>query len=128
MVILFLLSCDKKDRIDNPEQYSLIEKQISIDCNAFKMLFNKGDYLFVYSISGRCENITNEIYLQEYKEFLCQYKNHFINKKGYIILNYTEFYNNKKMIREVINITNKEINKNIILSELDESGITLYVR
>lgn len=114
------------EEIDYPEQYKLIEKKIGDDCTAFQMIFHQGEYIFVYSLSGSCTELTDNSYTQEYKIFLEKYKNILI-EKGYIVLNYEHFDKKQEMKNEIVSITKRQLKRNTILYEEDENSIVLKV-
>ena len=127
--LFFVTSCVIRDKeIGKPENYKLTEREISEDCIAYQMRFNDGQYIFRFSLSGPCKNLTLENYIQEYSRYLSSQRDSLVYKRGYVIL---DFYNltdtNNVLLDSVINITKRNFGAFVSLSEIDSSSITIKI-
>jgi hypothetical protein len=125
---VFLLSCVSKndDEIGKPEVYTLTERKMSEDCNAYLMGFWKGGYILRFALAGSCKCLTREEYIQEYSRSLNCYWDSLANRRGYIIFDYY-FANSDALQDSIINITRRKFKAFVFLSEVDKNSFTIKV-
>jgi len=119
----------KDDDIGKHENYILTENNISEDCNAYQLRFNKeGEYIFSFSLSGTCKKLTKNDYIRAYKDYLSKYSDSLILKRGKIMVNYYSFSDtNNVLVDSIINVTQRNFNCHVTLSEIDDISFTLKV-
>lgn len=131
--IVFLLligSCCtvKNDEIDKPENYFLTERKISEDCNAYQIKYFSGKNVFRFSLSGKCENLTVDSFLQEYAFYLSTYRDSLMDRRGFVIVDYYSISNpNNILVDSIISITQRNFETYVALSEIDDKGFTIKV-
>ena len=54
------------------DNYKLLDYHFSDSCNIYKMIFQEGDYVFRFALSGSCNTLTSKDYIANYYEFLNQ--------------------------------------------------------
>ena len=122
MVLFLFVSCKNNDEeIGRPDPYILTERDISEDCGAFQMRFKHGDCILNFALSGPCEQLKTEEYINEYSEYLQKYQDSLLVKKGFILLQYHShnFADTtiKNLQDSIINITKKSFKTNVSLKE-----------
>jgi hypothetical protein len=128
MILFLLLSCkNKEDEIGRPDPYILTEKNISEDCNAYQMLFKDGEYIFKFSLAGKCKSLNNDLYIKEYSQYLASCQDSLLNKRGYIILDFFQVNNNEDLTDSIIKITKRKFKTAVSLSETNKNSFTIKV-
>jgi len=129
VTILFLvLSCKNKDEeIGKPDSYILTENYISEDCNIYQMRFKDGEYIFKFSLAGKCKSLNNDLYIKEYSQYLTSCHDSLIDRRGYIILDYFQGNNNDVLTDSIIKITRRNFKTAVSLLETNENSFTIKV-
>lgn len=129
LAILFLvLSCRNKDEeIGRPDSYILTENYISEDCNIYQMRFMDGEYIFKFSLAGKCKSLSNDLYIKEYSKYLKSCHDSLLKRRGYIILDFFKANNNEDLTDSIIKITKRDFKAAISLSETNENSFTIKI-
>ena len=126
LILAICFSC-KSNKLIEKENYNTVETDLN-DCNIYKMIFNDGKYMFRFALSGKCDNLSNEDYINNYKTFLDTYKDSLKVKNGMIIF---EHYNtpklNNNMIDSIEKITTEKLKRQVELKEKSEEKFVLII-
>ena len=97
----------------------------------FQMRFKHGDYILNFALSGPCEQLKTEEYINEYSGYLQKYQDSFLVKKGFILIKYHGLNfadtNIKNLQDSVINITKRSFKANVSLVEYDDNYFKIKV-
>ena len=128
MVLFLLLSCKNQDEeIGKPDSYILTENYILEDCNIYQMRFMDGEYIFKFSLAGKCKSLSNDLYIKEYSQYLASCQDSLLNRRGYIILDFFQAHNNQDLTDSIIKITRRNFKTAVSLSETTENSFTIKV-
>lgn len=133
-ILLFLIvGCDylsNKSEPINVNSYYIEDDYKSADCNIYKMIFNDGKYLFRFALAGRCKELTNSIFIEEYKLFFKKYlKAEGKDKKGLVLIEHETLKITPSFEYEILNSTINIYNNsaNVSLIESNEKHTLLLV-
>jgi hypothetical protein len=130
-IFLILLAgcCTVGDsEIGKPEKYILTEINISEDCNAYQIRYYEGKNIFRFSLSGTCKQLTMDNYIKGYSDYLSLNQDSLVFKRGHVIFDYYSFKDtNNVLVDSIIEITKREFNSYVSLSEIEENSFTLKI-
>lgn len=129
IIVFFALSCKHKDNeIGKVENYILTEKDIDKECNVYQMLFKEGDYIFRFSLAGKCKNLKKENYIREYSIYLEKYRNQLINRRGFIIFDKREFNkDNDSLCDSILAVSKNYFKARVFITENNKTSFTIKI-
>lgn len=130
LIIGTATSCNSiQDDHCHQEHYYIIENSKLDSCNVYTMLFEQGDYIFRFALSGRCPTLTRELYLDQYTNFLKDYSDSLTYSEGKFIR--LDFYEkmgiDKDMIARLVVATENISKKQVSIREFSEGYATLKI-
>jgi hypothetical protein len=96
------------------------------DCNLYKMIFAKGDYILRFATAGYCLNITIDDYISEFNRFYSQ--NNTINKKeGKIIFDINKSWDKKYLQDSLISIVKKYSKREVFINKYESYDTRIII-
>ena len=127
ILLIVAAGCQVEEELHLPDTYNINESYKSDDCSIYQMIFKKkGDYIFRYALSWKCNLLTASNYIAEYERFLQKYKKPFPANEGLIIFEhyYSDKFNNE-MIEEISAITESKFKSTVSIKEIDDNSFIL---
>jgi hypothetical protein len=127
---IIFIECDStRNTIKNipKDNYYFVDNfNVRDSCNLYKMVFYEGDYLFRIALSGNCNTLTSDEYVNDYEVFLKQYIKKINKNKKYIRFEYYKSTHvTDEKIERIKEITQSYFNKNILVIKEWEEGLEL---
>ena len=106
-----LYGCKPQETDTGKDKYTVFERDYK-DCVLYQSILDEGDYTFRFSLSGKCDSLTKQTYINQYEFFLKNYKNRYRLKKGMLLrLEYYEELDIKRSDIEKIKSLTEELFK-----------------
>jgi hypothetical protein len=128
-IIILFTSCKYNDEeIGKIDNYKLVENRIDRSCTIYQLVFNKGEYICRYSLSGSCDNLSIQNYIFVYERYLINNKKKLNNIKGFIIFDH--YFNGKKekaLIDSLIYITKLNLDHKVLVKDIDKNSFIIAI-
>jgi hypothetical protein len=128
-LLLLYISCCEKNKENYSDSFLNFEDYLIYDdCNIYKVIIEKGDYIFKFGLSGKCDSLTVNDYLNHYEVFY-QSKDSLFSKRGKIRIEYyNEMKNADLLIEKIVLITKKITNRPVMINERWDEGFEIEVK
>jgi hypothetical protein len=127
ILVSALLNCCTASN-EKSKGLEFIDQPLSTDCNFYVMKFDKGEIVFRFALSGKCESLTNTLFIEEY-QFSLQKNKQFVREGVFIIDYYEEISLNQTDIDKLLKATKLIIPDHIVqIKSTEKERITLSVK
>ena len=129
IVLIFIIVCQLScnNNIQEKDKYIIEEVNIGKDCSIYKIIFENHSYIFKYALSGACNELKVEDYINEYEKFYSS-NDTLKLKSGKILFEYYDNFGKIDYLKDsIINVTRKISKKNVIFHSQDLNSIIIEV-